>query len=268
MLLKDRVALVTGASKGLGRAIALALAKEGAHVAVHYHRDQEGAEATRAAVAGEGRRSVTVRADLSRVAEIEFMVRQVYAHFGDIDILVNNASTSLWGPAFEVQEEDWDRVVGTHLKGTFFTTTAVARLMVQRGGGAIVNVSSAVEERALPYLSAYTAAKGGIEALTRQLAVELAPYGIRVNAFGAGPSATTRPGAGAGQAGAREGERDAGAEAWSRLIPLGRTGELQEMAAAVVFLASDLASFITGQVFYADGGWSIRGCTPGTWPQG
>lgn len=252
MLLKDKVVLVTGASKGIGRSLALGMAREGAHVAVNYNSDQAGGEAVRDEILAMGRKAVAVQADVSRVSAIEQMVRQVFAHFGRIDVLVNNAAITHWSPLFEYQEEDWDRVLATNLKGPFFCTIAVARLMVQRGGGSIINISSVVEERAVQYLAAYTASKGGLEAMTRQLAFELAPHGVRVNCFGPGPTVVDRN---------LRDDPDYDAK-WGRVVPLGRAAKADEMVGAAVFLASDLASFVTGQIFYVDGGWTVRGATP------
>ncbi|HET7558488.1 MAG TPA: 3-oxoacyl-ACP reductase family protein [Limnochordia bacterium] len=252
MQLEDKVVLVTGASKGIGRAIAVGMAREGAHVAVNYHSDQAGAEAACREIEALGRKAIAVGGNVGKRTDIDRMVRTVFAQFGHIDALVNNAAITHWSPVFELEEDDFDRVLDINLKGPFFLSMAVAKVMQQRGGGAIVNVSSIVEERAVKYLTCYTAAKGGLEAMTRQLALELAPMGIRVNCFGPGATVVQRN---------LDDDPDYDRK-WGRVVPLGRAGTAEDMVGPAVFLASDQSKYVTGQIFYVDGGWTSAGATP------
>lgn len=195
---------------------------------------------------------MSFRADVRRVCEINAMVERAVNEFGRVDILVNNAAALRWSPVFEVTEEDWDRVLETNLKGPFFLAVAVAKHMKNTGGGSIVNISSNCCKLAIPHLAAYVASKGGLEALTRQLALDLAPFKIRVNSFGPGPTLVERN---------LNDDPDYDAK-WGQVVPLGRAGRPEEMVPAVVFLASDESCFITGQSFYADGGWTAAGRFP------
>jgi NAD(P)-dependent dehydrogenase (short-subunit alcohol dehydrogenase family) len=172
-----------------------------------------------------------------------------------LDVLVNCAGITGWMNVFEPSEETWDRVIDTNLKGTFFCSTEAARLMRRSGGGSIVNVSTVVAARGMRNLSAYAASKGGINALTIQLAVELAPYHIRVNAFAPGATNVERNLA----------DDPHYVETWAPLIPLGRVGEPEDMIGPAVFLASDESAYVTAQLFYVDGGWTAVGRFPDTY---
>jgi glucose 1-dehydrogenase len=251
MRLEGRVALITGASKGIGRALAIGFAAEGARVAVHYGGDREGAEATVRDMA-EPERHAVVGADISDVAAIRAMFAEVDERLGPVDVLVNNAGVTGWTDLFQLTEEQWDAVIDTNLKGTFFCALEAARRMRDRGGGSIVNVSSNVAALGVRNLVAYASSKGGIHAMTTQLAIELAPHGIRVNTFAPGATDVERN---------LRDDPDY-PRTWGAVIPLGRTAAPEEMVGTAVFLASDDSAFMTGQTFYVDGGWSSAGSLP------
>jgi NAD(P)-dependent dehydrogenase (short-subunit alcohol dehydrogenase family) len=247
--LDGKVALVTGASRGLGRAMALGLAGAGADVAlVGRERD------TLAPVAQEieqipGRRALSVPLDVGDVEAIPAAVANVAAHFGRIDILVNNAGTNVRNEVLEYTPEQWDSVMGTNLKGPFFLTQAVARQMIAAGGGKILNIGSMTAFLGVPTVPAYAASKAALQQLTRLLAVEWADQNIQVNAIAPGWISTdlTAP--------LKERPEFEPRYRWviSR-TPAGRFGEPHELVGAAVFLCSPAADFITGQVLAVDGG--------------
>ena len=246
--MKGKVALVTGTSRGLGRGIALALARYGADLVLTSRKlglNQELAEEIR----DMGRRALALQTDIMRLEEIYDTVDKAVAEFEGIDILVNNAGTNpIRVAATEVEEWSWDKILDTNLKGLFFFSQAVARHMKQRGGGKIINISSAAAAAGTPLGSVYGASKAGVNHLTRTFALELAPYHINVNALG--PSFF--------EVGLSEyvTESEELAQAIKARTPLGRLGRTDELAEAVVYLASDAADYITGQVLYIDGGWT------------
>jgi NAD(P)-dependent dehydrogenase (short-subunit alcohol dehydrogenase family) len=248
-LVAGKVALVTGSSKGIGRALAVGLAEHGAAVAVHYKIDRAGALETCELIDREGGTSVAVGADVSDPVEARRLVAQARAELGGLHILVNNAARTRFGPPSEVTDEDWDDVVGTNLRGPFVTSIAAAESM--EDGGSIINMSSCAASLMIRDHSLYTAAKGGLEALTRQLAFEYAPR-IRVNAIAPAPTGTTR----AYEYDPRYDEK------WGAVIPLGRVGRPEDYVGSVVFLASGLSAFMTGEVLHVDGGWTLKGDTP------
>jgi NAD(P)-dependent dehydrogenase (short-subunit alcohol dehydrogenase family) len=252
MKLKDKVVLITGASKGIGQAIALGVAEEGARVAVNYRSDRQGALQTVERIAAIGREAVTVQADIARTEQIRSMMREVVARFGRLDVLINNAAVTGWSDVFAVTEDAWDEVMNTNLRGTFFCSLEAAKIMKEHGGGSIVNVSTNCAALGVKNLAIYATSKGGIHAMTVQLAIELAPYGIRVNTFAPGPTNVERN--------LRDDPQYAAA--WGSVVPLNRTAEPQEMAGPAVFLASDDSSYMTGQLFYVDGGWTVSGKIP------
>src|SRR5437867_1556211 len=238
MKLDGRVVIVTGASKGIGRAIAIGCAREGARVAVNYATDKAGAAETAEQIKKLGCEAIAIQADISRVEQIQSMFQQLIAKFGRVDVLINNAGITGWTPLFEITEEKWDAVINTNLKGTFFCSLAAARIMKERGGGGIINVSTNIAQLGVKFLVAYAASKGGIHALTKQLAIELAPYKIRVNTFAPGPTKVDRN--------LRDDpEYD---KHWGAVVPLGRTADAEEMVGPAVFLASDDSSYMTGQI--------------------
>ncbi len=253
MRLSQKTVLITGASKGIGRALALGCAREGADVILNYHTDADGAEAAAADIRALGRNAITVKADVGRVRELERMFTQARKEFPRLDVLINNAGLTGWSELFDTTEEQWDVVLNTNLKGTFFCSLAAARWMREtKTAGTIVNVSTTCAALSVKNLTAYATSKAGLNGLTRQLAVELAPYHIRVNTFAPGPINVER----------NLIDDPAYREVWGAVVPLGRTGEADEMIGPAIFLASSESSYVTGQVFYADGGWSVKGDVP------
>ena len=243
MKLQQKIAIVTGASQGIGLACARRLVQEGARVMLVDLRP-EGAEA--AAQLGEQARFY--RADVSQKAEVDAMVRATLDAFGRVDILVNNAGVTHAADFLDLQEEDFDRVLRVNLKSMFLCSLAVERDMVKRGeGGCIINMSSVNAELTIPNQVPYVVSKGGVNQLTRVASISLAQHGIRVNAIGPGTILTEL----AKQA--VLGSPEARRTILSR-TPLGRCGEPEEIASICAFLASDDASYMTGQTLYADGG--------------
>ena len=244
--LDDRVAVVTGASRGIGRAIALGLARAGAHV-VLTARKQPDLDAVAHEVSGLGRRAVAVAAHMGRRAEIERLFDTTLREFGRLDILVNNAATNpIFGPLIEVEEEAWDKIMALNLKGYLFAAQRAAKSMLAQGKGAIVNVSSTGGLRASAGLGAYSVSKAAVLMLTRVLAKELAAFGIRVNAIAPALVETRFSEA--------LWKNPDILEMYLKTTPIGRTAQTEEMAGAVVYLCSDAASYVTGQTIVLDGG--------------
>ncbi|GAA4466316.1 SDR family oxidoreductase [Nibrella saemangeumensis] len=247
--LDGQVALVTGAAKGIGRACAVALAEAGAHVILGLRDRNTGGDVTDQ-IRQMGREVLPVQMDTSRLAEIREAVAAGHRHFGRIDILVNNAGLGFPSKAEDVTEEDFDYTLDVNLKGTFFTSQAVGKIMIAQRRGRIINISSQAGFVALPTESVYCMTKAGISHLTKCLALEWAPYNITVNAVA--PTFIETPGT-------RKWLDDETFRASVRQrIPLGRIGEPIEVAGPVVFLASPAASLITGETLMIDGGWTIQ----------
>jgi NAD(P)-dependent dehydrogenase (short-subunit alcohol dehydrogenase family) len=249
--LTGKKALVTGGGRGLGRAIAVGLAQHGADVAVTSRTVAELNE-TADAVGDLGRQCLAVPGDASQKAEIDRVVGEVASQWGRIDILINNAGVDAAAPAIDYTEADWDFVLDVNLKAYFFFAQAAAKVMIANGdGGAIANNSSICGEVAVKNISAYNISKGGVNMLTKSLALEWAPHGIRVNAFSPAYMEVFMPGA--------AGEHDESKEQAVRdLTPLARRGKPEELVGPVVFLVSNASSYVTGEVLMVDGGWTIR----------
>jgi NAD(P)-dependent dehydrogenase (short-subunit alcohol dehydrogenase family) len=250
--LESKTALVTGASKGVGKGIALEFARCGCDVAVNYHSDAAGAEATVAEIKNLGRRAFAVQADIGDSGAVDRMFAEVLKQFPRLDILVNNAGMQVWKALLDLEESDWDRPIQTNLKGCFLCTQRAARHMKEHGGGRIVNIGSGCNKVPFPKLVSYTASKGGIEMFTKSAAIELGPYGIRVNCVAPGAIEIERT------------RHEAGdfAGTWAAVTPLRRVGKPLDVARAVVFFASDAADFVTAQTLWVDGGVF----THPTWP--
>ncbi len=248
MKLAGKVALVTGAQQGIGAAIARALAGEGADVAITWLDDQPGAESVTADIRKAGRRAHLIKADVARLAEIEAMVAETVRILGTPDILVNNAGVYPRVPLLEMRESDWDHVLDINLKAGCFATIAVAKALTAAGrkSGAVINLSSSAIRGAVRGVH-FSASKGGVVSMTRALALELAPHGIRVNAIAPGLTDTAQP---------RYGNTDAELIEMARAtIPLGgRLLTPDQIARTAVFLASDDSSATTGQVLHVNGG--------------
>ena len=244
MLLDGKTALVTGASRGIGRAIALRLAAEGARVAINYAGNVKAAEEVKAAVEAAGGTAILCRADVADSAAVEAMVADVAKEFGAIDILVNNAGITRDTLLMRMKDEDFAKVLDTNLKGVFYCTKAVAKLMMKKRAGRIVNMASVVGLVGNAGQTNYAAAKAGVIGFSKSAAKELASRGITVNAVAPGFIGTDMT------ADLPESVKE---KALSD-IPLGRAGQPEDVANAVLFLASDQASYITGQVVHVDGG--------------
>ncbi len=251
MKLKDRVSLVTGAGQGIGAAIALRFAEEGARVAVNDINDDTGQGAA-TAVRQAGGDALYVYCDVSQSAQVQGMVQQVVEHFGRLDILVNNAAYGHSGGqlAHRVAEEEWDRVLGVCLRGAFLCAKYAIPELMRAGGGCIVNIASVAGFFGFPGDTAYMVAKGGLLQLNKALAIDYAVHNIRVNAVSPGWTATP----------VNVGVRD-DPEALSEVLSgplIKRPAAPEEIAAAAVFLASDEAGYVTGANLVVDGGWSLR----------
>lgn len=247
--LKDKVALITGAGRGLGKSCALALANAGADIALGL-RDVSTALELESEIKAMGRQVIRVQMDVSTVQEIRSAVKQVTNKFGRIDILVNNVGVAPANPAEKVTEADYDMTMNLNVKAMFFTSQAVAEYMIKQGSGSIINMSSQAGFITLDDESVYCMSKAAVNHMTKNLASEWAKYHIQVNAVA--PTFIETP----------------GTEPWLKdpefrqsvldRIPLGRIGKPMEVAGAVVFLASDAASLITGEIIRIDGGWTLK----------
>ena len=244
MLLENQVVLVTGGSRGIGKSVALACAREGARVIINYAGNVKAAEETVKEISDLGQKCLAVQADVSKLADVERLIEEATAEFGKIDVLVNNAGITRDGLLMRMKEEDWDAVIETNLKGVFLCTKAVIRGMMKQRSGRIINMTSVVGVMGNAGQANYAAAKAGVIGFTKSTAKELASRGITVNAIAPGfihsDMTAILP--------------ESVKEEMIKAIPIGRMGEADEVADTVLFLASNSARYITGQVIHVDGG--------------
>ena len=250
--LEDKVAIVTGGDTGIGKAICVAMAREGAKVVIDYHGEESAADALVKQIQAAGGTSCAIGADVSKSQEVARLIEAAVLRYGNLDIIVNNAGTEEQHPFLEMPLEVYDRVIAVNLTGVWLCSQIAARRMVEQNrGGRIINISSIHEEVAMPTNAPYCAAKGGVRMLTRTLSIELAPYGITVNNVCPGAIDTAMD---------KDVKRDL--EKYERLlreIPLRRMGKPEEVAAMCVYLASDDAAYVTGASLFIDGGMSKKG---------
>ncbi len=242
--LTGKYALVTGASKGVGKGIALELARAGCNVAINYNSDKAGAEEAAAEVRAAGREALIVQANVGVSADVDRMFAETLAWSPRLDILVNNAGVQTWKKLIDLTEAEWDRVIDTNLKGCFLCTQRAAWHMKDHGGGRVINIGSGCNKVAFPNLVDYTASKGGIEMFTKVSAAELGVHGIAVNCVAPGAIEIERT------------KHEAGdyAGTWAKVTPLGRVGWPADIGKAVVFFAGEESDFVSGQTLWVDGG--------------
>lgn len=246
--LSGRVAIVTGASKGLGKSMALALAEAGADVAL-LARDVENLKSVKETIEGLGRRAEFFVVDVLNKTEIDTAIKKALDAFGQLDILVNNAGVNVRKPVLEISPEEWDLVINTNLKGYLLMAQAVVPHMLSRGTGKVINMASILGSVALPSQVAYASSKGGVIQMTKVMALEWATRGIQVNAIG--PTYFETP---------LVAQLRNDPERYNFIVdrtPMGRWGQPDELAGVVVFLASRASDFVTGQTIFVDGGWTI-----------
>jgi len=243
-LLGKRVALVTGASRGIGRAIAMELAREGADVIVNYAHSDDKAKAVGHEIEKLGRQALVIKADVSRLDEVEVMRKRVLKEFGGVDILVNNAGIHYHLKSWDMDEAEWRRVLGVNLDGVFFCSKVFGHEMREKKWGRIINISSVIGFTGTDHEAHYGASKAAVVGLTKSLALELAHFNITVNAIAPGWIETDMT------AGTTAEEMKKALE----LVPLGRIGKPSDIAHVAVFLASEKASYITGQTLHVNGG--------------
>ncbi|MFQ6111788.1 MAG: SDR family NAD(P)-dependent oxidoreductase [Nitrospinota bacterium] len=247
MRLEGKTAIVTGGATGIGRAIALRFAQEGVDLSICTSKRVKELEEAAREIEAQGRRALALQADIRKLSEIDRLVNETIKAFGKIDILVNNAGVSLPASLADATEEDWDNLIDTHLKGTFFCIQKVVPHMLKQGKGKIINLASTFGFVGYRGWVIYCTAKGGVVNMTRVLALELAPLKINVNAIGPGTTATPLI-----QEALADPEK---AKPYIDRIPYGRMALPEEMAAGAVYLASDEADFVNGHCLMIDGGW-------------
>jgi NAD(P)-dependent dehydrogenase (short-subunit alcohol dehydrogenase family) len=250
-LLDGKVVLITGASKGIGAGIAVGIARHGAAIVANYKNDAQGAAETVNAIAADGGHAIAIQADVGRPEDARRLVSETVEQLGTVNVLVNNAGRTRFGPANRVSIEDWDDVVTTNLKGVFFTTVAAVENMPPEGGS-VINISSCAAALMVQDHSIYTMSKTGIEGLSRQLALEYAPRNVRVNVVAPAATSVERN---------REYDPDYDRK-WGSVTPMRRVGTPEDYVGPIAFLASDMSAFLTGQTLNVDGGWSLKGHTP------
>jgi 3-oxoacyl-[acyl-carrier protein] reductase len=253
-LLSGKYALVTGGGRNVGRGIAVALAAQGCNVAVNFKEESTRHEAEDAVAELQrfGVQAFTIEGDVSQASSVAGMFDELVNRIPHLDVLVNNAGIQVWRALLEMSEEDWESVMATNAKGCFHCTQAAARIMRQHGGGSIVNIGSGCSKVAFPRLVSYAASKGAIDMLTKEAAIELGPMNIRVNCVAPGSILTERTLI----------EDPAYETKWSSITPLRRVGTAEDVGGAVVYFASDLSTFVTGQTIWVDGG----AFTQAPWP--
>jgi len=255
MRLKGKNALVTGSARGIGKAIALRFAEEGANVVVNYLENATEANGVVDAIRSSGVRSFAVKADIGVSADVRRLIAETLREFSTLDILVNNAGRGLNKPFHTIQELEWERAIAVHLTGVFLATQLAGEAMRQQKKGSVINISSVAGRIGLPVRVIYSAVEAGKDMFTRALACEWAAQGVRVNSIAPGTIRTALV-----QENLDKGLLDA-----SRIYertPMGRFGEPREVAALAAFLASDDSTYITGQTIYIDGGWTSWGGWP------
>jgi NAD(P)-dependent dehydrogenase (short-subunit alcohol dehydrogenase family) len=251
--LQDKIAIVTGASQGIGRAIALGLAQAGAHVVLAKYPDkrQDEIKAVQAEIEALGRKAMIVQTDVAQVDQVRALIDQTHSSFGRVDILVNNAGWTATTPALDVSEEEYDRTMAASLKSVFFACQAAARVMIPQGGGRIINIGSNFGEITFKGRSVYAAAKAGVHHLSRALSLEWAKDGVLVNVVA--PCITETE--------SRKNilERP-GYKEWAtkEMLPRGRWNQPEDLVGAVLFLSSPLSDMVVGHVLMVDGGWTIH----------
>lgn len=247
MILKDKIALVTGGSKGIGRSICLCLAKAGAKVVVNYSQDNIAAEGVVEEIKSNRGEALSIKADVASSLNVKEMLDQIVKIYGKIDILINNAGILRDGYLMLMKEEDWDKVIATNLKGVFNCCRAAVRPMIAQRSGKIINIVSPSAITGRAGQTNYSASKGGVISFTKSLARELAGFNININAVSPGVIETEM----------LKGVPQKIQDELIGMIPMGRFGRAEDVAGAVIFLASDDASYITGQIISVDGGIAI-----------
>jgi glucose 1-dehydrogenase len=251
MQLDQKVAIITGADSGIGRAIAIQFAKEGAAVVINYAHSQDKAEAVKQIIEQSNGQALVIQADISQYQQAMGLIQQTVDHFNRLDIMVNNAGMEIHSPFLDATEEQFDKVLSVDLKGAFFCAQAAAREMVKRStAGRIINISSVHEDLPMPQNVPYCCAKGGIRMMTRTICLELAPYNITVNNIA--PGAIHTP---------IDADVEANPEKMAALlkeIPQHRMGQPEEVAQLALFLASEAAAYVTGSTYIIDGGLSVN----------
>lgn len=251
--LEDKIAVVTGPSQGIGRAIALGLARAGAHVALakypRFHKEE--IKQVQSEIKSLGRETILIPTDVSDVSQIRSMIEQTREHFGRIDILVNNAGWTGTTPALDVTEEEYDRTMASSLKSIFFACQAAAKVMIPQGGGKIINIGSNFGAVAFKTRSVYCAAKAGVHHLSRALSLEWARQGVTVNVVAPCITETVSRKVILERPGYRE-------WATGQMLPIGRWNQPEDLVGAVLFLASHLSDMVVGHVLMVDGGWTIH----------